>query len=116
MDEYNPGFLAEMARELESSMRKLEGREIDLIAELGGERVAELRALWARTLPPDDEEELKRNMDWSDRELIWVWSRLERVREKRVLVGRRSMRLQSVGRGAGDGEPQADPGGKDRND
>lgn len=114
MDEFSPDFLAEMAIELDSSMRKLERREAELMATLGGARVEELRALWARALPPEDEDEMKRNMDWTDKELIWVWSRLERVREKRVLVGRRSMKFQRIGRDAP--ERDAASGGKDQND
>ena len=85
------GFFAEMARELEASARKLEAREAELKALLGPDRVAELAGLWAKTLDPQDEADLKRSMDWDDKELIWVWSRLERARARRVLAGRQAM-------------------------
>lgn len=98
MADPDPEFLAQMAKEIDGSMRKLEQREEELIALLGAERVEELRALWAKELETDDENELKRNMDWDDKELIWVWSRLERAREKRVLVGRTSMVSQKLGK------------------
>lgn len=97
MEELDPEFLAQMAKELDASMRKLEQREAELVAMLGAERVDELRALWARELERDDEDEMKRNMDWDDKELIWVWARLERARQKRVLVGRTSMVTQQYG-------------------
>jgi hypothetical protein len=98
MDGLDPAFLAEMAKELDASMRKLEQREAELLAMLGAERVEELRALWAKEMERDDEEELKRNMDWDDKELIWVWARLERARQKRVLAGRTSMASQVYGK------------------
>jgi hypothetical protein len=97
MDRVDPAFVAEMAKELEMSIRKLEQREIELVGLLGAERVEELRALWAREMERIDEDELKRNMDWDDKELIWVWARLERAREKRVLVGRTTMMTTHYG-------------------
>ncbi len=87
----DPAFIAAMARELDASARKLEAREKELVALLGADRVAELAGLWAKEMEPLDEAELKRNMDWSDKELIWVWSRLERARARRVLAGRQAM-------------------------
>lgn len=88
---YDPAFIAGMAKELDASARKLEAREAELVALLGADRVAELAGLWAKEMEPLDEAELKRNMDWSDKELIWVWSRLERTRARRVLAGRQAM-------------------------
>jgi hypothetical protein len=90
-------FLSKMARELEDSIRKLEQRETELVTLLGLERVEELRALWAQSLPAADEEDVKRYMDWDDKELIWVWARLQRARERRVLVGRTSMVTMQYG-------------------
>lgn len=87
----DPDFIAEMAKELDASARKLEAREAELVAQLGADRTAELAALWAKQMEPLDEAELKRNMDWTDKELIWVWSRLERARARRVLAGRQAM-------------------------
>jgi hypothetical protein len=101
MDHVDPEFLAEMAKELEVTLRKLEQRELELVGLLGGERVEELRALWAREMERIDEDELKRNMDWDDKELIWVWARLERARQKRVLVGRTTMMTTQYGKEAG---------------
>lgn len=97
MDDPDPAFLAEMARELEASARKLEEREAELLSQLGAERVDELAQLWAKELDPHDEEDLKRSMDWADKELIWVWARLERARARRVLVGRQTMRNRQIG-------------------
>jgi hypothetical protein len=87
----DPDFIAGMARELDASARRLEAREAELVAQLGADRVAELAGLWAKEMDPHDEAELKRNMDWTDKELIWVWSRLERARARRVLAGRQAM-------------------------
>jgi hypothetical protein len=101
MEKLDPAFLAEMAKELEASMRKLKQRESELAALLGPDRVEELRALWARELPANEEDDIKRNMDWDDKEMIWVWARLNRVRQKRVLVGRYSMLSTQYGTEAG---------------
>ena len=90
-DHGDPDFIAGMARELDASARRLEAREAELVARLGADRVAELAGLWAKEMDPHDEAELKRNMDWTDKELIWVWSRLERARARRVLAGRQAM-------------------------
>lgn len=96
-------FFAHMAEELEATARKLEARETVLVAQLGADRVEELAALWAKTLDPADEDELKRTMDWSDKELIWVWARLERARARRVLVGRQAMMNSQYGTGSDGG-------------
>jgi hypothetical protein len=91
-DEFcDPAFVAEMVSELDASARRLEAREAELVALLGADRVAELAGLWAKQMDPHDEAELKRHMDWTDKELIWVWSRLERARARRVLAGRQAM-------------------------
>jgi hypothetical protein len=95
----DPEFLAQMATGLDETIRNLEVREAGMIALLGPERVEELRQLWAKTMDPHDEDDLKRNMDWDDKEMIWVWSRLERARAKRVLAGRQSMITQQYGTG-----------------
>ncbi len=94
----DPDFIAEMAKELEASARKLEAREAELVAQLGADRTAELAGLWAKEMEPLDEAELKRNMDWTDKELIWVWSRLERARARRVLAAGRRCCTCNTGR------------------
>jgi hypothetical protein len=101
MEPVDPEFLAEMAKELEMTLRRLEQREAELVGLLGAGRVEELRALWAREMEQIDEDELKRTMDWDDKELIWVWARLERARQKRVLVGRTTMMTTQYGPGGG---------------
>ena len=73
----DPAFIAEMAKEAGASARRLEAREAELVARLGADRVAELAGLWAKEMDPHDEAELKRNMDWTGKELIWVRSRLD---------------------------------------
>jgi hypothetical protein len=95
----DPEFLAQMAKEVESTIRKLEGREAEMMELLGAERVEELRQLWAKEMDAGDERDLKTNMDWDDKEMIWVWSRLERARAKRVLVGRQTMITVQLGTG-----------------
>ncbi len=88
MDDETRRFLTEMAKGADATTHELELEEASVCARLGQERVLELKKLWARELDPADEEELKRTMDWRDKELVWIWSRLERSRERRLLAGR----------------------------
>ena len=90
MDEVRQ-FLTEMARGADATTHKLELEEIELRELVGRERAAELELLWAKQLDPADEEDIKRYMDWKDKELIWTWSRLERSRERRIAAGRAQM-------------------------
>jgi len=84
-------FLAEMARGADATTHELELKEARLRALVGQERAVELEQLWAKQLDPVDEEDIKRCMDWNDKELIWTWSRLERSRERRAAAGRAHM-------------------------
>jgi hypothetical protein len=90
MDEVQQ-FLAEMARGAEATTHELELEEDRLRKLIGEERAAELELLWAKQLDPADEEDIKRYMDWKDKELIWTWARLERSRERRIAAGRAHM-------------------------
>ncbi len=105
MPDTEQAFLTEMALQLEATIRQLEEREAQLAALLGLPRVEELKELWAKQLDLLDEKELKANMDWTDKELIWVWSRLERARDRRVRAGRTSMLVRQYGRDAAN-EPE----------
>ncbi|MHB8884724.1 MAG: hypothetical protein ACYC5H_06500 [Methylovirgula sp.] len=84
-------FLAEMARGADATTHELEQEEARLRALVGRERAEELEQLWMKQLDPADEEDIKRYMDWNDKELIWTWSRLERSRERRAAAGRAHM-------------------------
>ncbi|WP_020174576.1 hypothetical protein [Methyloferula stellata] len=84
-------FLTEMARGADATTQELEREEARLRALVGQERAGELKQLWANELDPADEEDIKRYMDWNDKELIWTWSRLERSRERRAAAGRAYM-------------------------
>ncbi|UTD27589.1 hypothetical protein [Bradyrhizobium sp. WD16] len=84
-------FLTEMARGADATTLELEQKEARLRALVGPERAEELERLWAKEFAPADEEDIKRFMDWSDKELIWTWSRLERSRERRAAAGRAHM-------------------------
>ena len=53
--------------------------------------MAGLAGLWAKEMDPHDEAELKRNMDCTGKELIWVRARLECARPRRVFAGWQAM-------------------------
>ncbi len=84
-------FLTEMARGADATTHELEREEARLRALVGHDRAQELGRLWAKDLDPADEEDIKRYMDWNDKELIWTWARLERSRERRAAAGRAHM-------------------------
>ena len=89
-------FIQLTVRQLDHSIRELAVREQKLISSLNPDRVDELRELWNKSLSRRDEEELRRTLDWNDRELMWIWSRQLRARSARVNVGQALMRHCSI--------------------
>lgn len=85
-------FLREMVRQLDATIRELAQRELELVMDRGPDRVEALRELWNEALDRQDELELGRSLDWRDRELIWVWARLQQAHSKRATVGKTLMR------------------------
>lgn len=85
-------FLEQMVRQLEGTIRELSEREARLAAGLGEDRVEELRDLWEQRLDRDEELELRRSLDWRERELLWMWARLSRARSARAEAGKAIMR------------------------
>lgn len=97
-------FLEQMVRQLEATIRELSARETSLTAALGESRVSELRDFWDKRLDREEELELRRTLDWTDRELIWMWARLQRARSARAEAGKAIMRRFDAG---GPAEPLA---------
>ena len=93
-------FLEQMVRQLESTITELSSREERLSAVLGDDRVAELDDLWRKQLSREDELELRRTLDWTDRELLWIWARLQRARSARAEAGKAIMQRFDAGGGA----------------
>lgn len=94
-------FLEQMVRQLEQTIQELSEREAGLAVALGEGRVSELRDLWDRRLDRDEELELRRGLDWTDRELLWMWARLGRARSARAEAGKAIMRRFDAGGGNG---------------
>ncbi len=90
-------FLEQMVAQLECTIHELSQREARLVLGLGAERVEELRELWEGRLSREDEQEVRRTLDWNDRELVWMWSRLRRARSSRAEAGKAIMRRFSTG-------------------
>lgn len=84
-------FLEQMVQQLEQTIAELAARETQLSGSLGDGRVGELADLWHKRLDRDEELELRRTMDWTDRELIWIWARLQRARSARAEAGKAIM-------------------------
>lgn len=84
-------FLEQMVQQLEQTITELVVREAQLAGSLGADRVAELSDLWHKQLERAEELELRRTMDWTDRELMWIWARLQRARSARAEAGKAIM-------------------------
>lgn len=91
-EQFSPQFLSEMIEHLDTSIQELERQERRIAGSLGILRVEEIREYWEQTLTPEEEWEFKRSMDYRDRELVWVWSRLGRAVASRVSAGQAYMR------------------------
>ncbi|QFY43060.1 hypothetical protein F6R98_10885 [Candidatus Methylospira mobilis] len=89
-------FIELTVRQLDHSIRELAVREQKLTSGLYPDRVAELRELWNKSLSRQDEEELRRTLDWNDRELMWIWSRQRRACSARANAGQTLMRHYSI--------------------
>jgi len=89
-------FIAQTVRQLDRSIRELALREQKLMAGLYPGRIEELRELWSKALSPRDEEEIRRTLDWNDRELLWIWARQRRAQSARANVGQTLMRHYPV--------------------
>lgn len=91
-EQFPAHFLREMIDQLDTSIEELARKEKGLAASLGAYRVAELKEYWDHILTPEEEWELKQTMDFRDRELVWIWSRLKRARTSRANAGQAYMR------------------------
>lgn len=91
-EQFPPQFLREMIEQLDASIQELTRKEKGLAASLGSGRVAELKEYWDQALSPEEEWALKQSMDFRDRELLWIWSRLRRARTSRANAGEAYMR------------------------
>ena len=89
-------FIRQMVEQLDGTIRELAKREHELATVLGPERVGAIRELWDQTLERQDELELRRSLDWRDRELLWVWSRQRRAHSTRANAGQAFMRNGSI--------------------
>jgi hypothetical protein len=88
-------FIDLTVRQLDSSIRELAVREQKLISGLYPDRVEELRELWNKSMSRQDEDEVRRTLDWNDRELMWIWSRQRRAHSARANAGQTLMRHYS---------------------
>ncbi|MDD5034385.1 MAG: hypothetical protein PHE55_06470 [Methylococcaceae bacterium] len=89
-------FMEQMVKQLDETIAKLAGQERELADAIGPERVEELRELWDQALARNEELELRRSLDWRDRELLWVWSRQRRAHDARANAGQAYMRANII--------------------
>jgi hypothetical protein len=88
-------FLSGMVAQLDETIRKLVLEEKELAHKLGADRVLELKEFWNQELPPEEDIEFKRTLDYWDKILIRTWAHLNRAHESRAKVGQTFMTLHT---------------------
>jgi hypothetical protein len=84
MPENNPTVTREVAKRLSGAVLKLRRREKTLAKQLGASRVEELRLFAAKEMAPRQEIAFKQDMNWTDKELVWLWRLIECARDEQV--------------------------------
>ncbi|WP_225616404.1 hypothetical protein [Methylomonas albis] len=88
-------FLADMAVQLDETIRKLVIDEQEILEKLGPARVQELKEFWNQELTAEEDADFKRSMDYWDKTLIRIWANSKRARQTRAQVGQTLMKLNS---------------------
>lgn len=92
-------FTEDMARELDTTIRMLDARQLFIEALMGAEHVSELCEYLIENVEHAQEvAELERWLDSRDNEWIYIVSRLKRARQQRVMLGRLCMKMDLSGR------------------
>jgi hypothetical protein len=91
-------FLEQMAKQLDATIQTLKQEEIRLLDHLGEDRVRDLDQYRRSVRDPHDvsqywqpeldTHEMRGTLDYADRKLLALWSRIERIQENRALAGR----------------------------
>jgi hypothetical protein len=88
-------FLADMAVQLDETIRKLVIDEQEILEKLGSARVQELKEFWNQEFTAEEDADFKRSMDYWDKTLIRIWVNSKRARQTRAQVGQTLMKLNS---------------------
>lgn len=88
-------FLADMANQLDETIRKLMLEEQQILEKLGQARVQELREFWNQEFSTEEENHFKHSMDYWDKILIRTWANAKRAHQTRAQVGQTLMKLNS---------------------
>lgn len=88
-------FLADMAVQLDETIRRLVTEEQEILQKLGAARVQELREFWNQEFSAEEEADFKRSMDYWDKILIRTWANAKRASQTRAQVGQTLMKLNS---------------------
>lgn len=85
-------LLADTAAALDESIARLQTLALELEEKIGAERVEVVKGLLTRSYDRDDEAEIRLSLSYSERKLLWVWSRLNGLKDLRIRIGRGSMK------------------------
>jgi hypothetical protein len=89
-------FIEEMVSQLDETIKHLCLEEQQLESRLGVARTAELREYWDLQMDIDEAQEFKPTLDYWDKMLIYVWSRLRRAHTSRALAGQAIMKQKQI--------------------
>ena len=95
MSKLKPALSREVARQLDVSIFKLRRREDLLAKQLGMVRVGELRQFANKEMEPRRESSFKQGMNWSDKELVWLWRVIDRAHDEQVGAWREAILAES---------------------
>ncbi len=88
-------FLADMAIQLDETIRKLVMEEQAMLEKLGDDRVQELKAFWNQEFTAEEAADFNRRLDYWDKILIRTWANSKRAHQTRAQVGQTLMKLNS---------------------
>lgn len=88
-------FLADMAIQLDETIRKLVMEEQAMLEKLGDDRVQELKTFWHQEFTAEEAADFNRSLDYWDKILIRTWANSKRAHLTRAQVGQTLMKLNS---------------------
>jgi len=89
-------FLADTVKELDPSLQKYRSQAKTLEDGIDLDKLEELKEYWHHDMPIEDEYDFILRMTYSEKQLLRLWSKIFRLKQLRVTVGCKYMRLFSI--------------------
>jgi len=89
-------FLVDTTKELDPSLQEYRSQAKSLEADIDLDKIEELKEYWSQDMPEGDEYDFILRMTYSEKQLLRLWSKIERLTQLRVEAAREHMRLFSI--------------------